>query len=74
MDWKLSIGGLNMKMAIFLATGRDYLFELLTFERSMINEEIDEKIVEKSTVLIIMIMEPITTSSVWIFVENCPRI
>ena len=64
MDWKWSIGGLNLKMAILLATGRDYLFELLTFERSMINEEIDEKIVEKSTILIIMIMEPITTSSV----------
>ena len=53
-----------MKTVILLATGRDYLFELLTFERSMINEEIDEKIVEKSTILIIMIMEPITTSSV----------
>ena len=38
------------------------------------NEEIDEKIVEKSTVLIIMIMKPITTSSVRIFVENCPTI
>ena len=38
------------------------------------NEEIEEKIVEKSKILIIMIMEPITPSSIRIFVEKCPTI